>query len=329
MHYTHVYLVCVVYFFNSISTFTRTSSSPSLPPPCVFEYNSSQIDYGEVYSPNYPGAYPNNLNCRYEFYGNENERVILEFIDFDLEPPQNNAFQESNFLDFVLTNTRNNTSSTNVKAPKIETVSAQSSDLTRQCFYDFLDVFFTDGQGRLYWRSRHCGSNIDTQIVSNSPTLILIFQTDRMLSFRGFKLKFHFSFLSILPFHSRQSLCGPSEITGNGSVLSSPSYPYSPSDHVECAWTITVNKYERILIKFVDINLDPPCHRSYVKFWDGYVGEVSRPDKVVCEKLAYYKRGIMMFKSKTNRMVIKYTSTFFKFTVFKCESQITSLNERS
>ena len=99
--------------------------------------------------------------------------------------------------------------------------------------------------------------------------------------------------------------------TGNGSVLSSPSYPFSPSDHVECAWTITVNKYERILIKFVDINLDPPCHRSHVKFWDGYVGEVSRPDRVVCEKLAYYKRGIMMFKSKTNRMVIKYTSKLF------------------
>ena len=308
MHYC---LLVWLLLFNLIYTPSFSSSLSSLsPPPCIFEYNSTHIDFGEVYSPNYPGAYPNNLNCRYEFYARENERVILEFVDFELEPPQNNAFQENNFLDLVLTYTRN-TSLANTKPNKIETVT-QGTDLTRQCFYDFLDVFFTDGQGRLYWRSRHCGSNIDTQIVSNSPTLILIFQTDRMLTFRGFKFKFHFSYLSILPFHSRQSLCGSSEITGNGSVLSSPSYPYSASDHVECAWTITVNKHERILIKFVDINLDPPCHRSHVKFWDGYVGDVSRPDRVVCEKLAYYKRGVMMFKSKTNRMVIKYTSIYYQ-----------------
>ena len=300
-HYVSLFMTCIV--LHKVARLTSSSTEP-----CIFEYSSSQIEHGEVSSPKYPNSYDNNLNCRYEFYASENQRVILEILDFELEPAQNNGFQDNNFMDFVLTNARNTSglASSGNKKQKLDTV-APSSDLTRQCFYDFLDVFSTDGVGRLHWRSRHCGSNIESQIVSNSPTLILIFQTDRMLTFRGFKLKFHFSYLSILPFHSSQSLCGPSEITGNGSMLSSPSYPYSKSDHVECAWTITVNKDERILVKFVDINLDPPCHRSHVKFWDGYVSDVSKPDKLVCEKLAYYKRGIMMFKSKTNRMVIKYS----------------------
>ena len=286
------------------------SSNANKVKACIFEYHSGQIEHGEVYSPNYPHAYPNNLNCRYEFIAKDNERVILEIEDFELEPPQNNAHQEINFMDFIMTSRNSSSSSSNNRyaATKNERVSTVASnvDTNRQCFYDFLDVFSKDGQGRLYWRSRHCGSSIDAQIVSNSPTLILIFQTDRMLNFRGFKLKFHFSYLSILPFHSKQSVCGPSEVVGNGSVLSSPTYPYSYADSVSCAWTITVNKNENILIKFVDINLDSPCERSYVKFWDGYVGDVTKPDKNVCEKLAYYKRGVMMFKSKTNRLVIKY-----------------------
>ena len=76
---------------------------------CVFEYTSTLISQGEVVSPNYPSSYPNNLNCRYEFYARENERVILQIEDFELEPAQNTAMQEINFMDFIETVTRPST----------------------------------------------------------------------------------------------------------------------------------------------------------------------------------------------------------------------------
>lgn len=196
--------------------------------PCVFEYNSSLISQGEVYSPNYPNPYPNNLNCRYEFYAKDNERVIIRVEDFQLEASQSTAQHEINFIDFIDTVTRSSISQiTSKKAPLTNSNDGQSGDSknsNRQCFYDFLDVFTSDGHGRLFWRSRHCGSQIDDQIVSISPTLILVFKTDRMLSFRGFKFHFHFSYLNILPFVT-DPICGPSEIVGNGSILASPNYP--------------------------------------------------------------------------------------------------------
>jgi hypothetical protein len=104
--------------------------------------------------------------------------------------------------------------------------------------------------------ARYCGRDIQTQIVSTSPTLILVFKTDRMLAFRGFKLRFHFSYLNILPFVTDSDRCGHAEISGNGSVLHSPNYPRAyPPEHIECAWTITVDKSKKILVRMHFFNL--------------------------------------------------------------------------
>jgi hypothetical protein len=277
-------------------------------PPCIFEFNSSLISQGEVYSPNYPNPYPNNLHCRYEFYANENERVIIHVDDFQLEPPQTNSINEIQSIDFMDANTRSYSNSNLEKFNSIissTTTSQYDSNLNRQCFYDFLDVFSTDGQGRIYWRSRHCGSHIESQIVSTSPNLFLVFQTDRMLNFRGFKLRFYFSFLNILPFVTQPN-CGPSEIYGNGSVLLSPNYPFIFPANAECTWAITVEKHQNILIKFIDLNLNQPCDISSVSIWDGYVSDINKPDKLVCERLVYYNKGSMVYKSKSNRLVIRF-----------------------
>lgn len=125
------------------------------------------------------------------------------------------------------------------------------SSLGKQCFYDFLDVFSSDGIGHLYWMARYCGRDIQPQIVSTSPTLILVFKTDRMLGFRGFKLRFHFSYLNILPFVTDAERCGHAEIVGNGSILGSPNYPRPYPDHIDCAWTITVEKDKKILVRLI------------------------------------------------------------------------------
>jgi hypothetical protein len=280
--------------------------------PCVFEFNSSLISQGEVFSPNYPNPYPNNLNCRYEFYGKENERVIIYVDEFDLEPPQSSSQNGLDLIDMVETVTRANSASStkNFLFQSSNEISFGSqpieySSSNRQCFYDFLDVFSVDGQGRTYWQSRHCGKQIDSKLVSTSPFLFLVFQTDRMLNFKGFKLRFHFSYLNILPFIT-QKICGESELQGNGSKIESPFYPMAFPVNTECAWTITVPKNQQILIKFIDVNFNQPCKQTSIQIWDGYVSNINKPDKLVCEKLAYYNRGVLQFKSKTNRIVIRF-----------------------
>jgi hypothetical protein len=295
--------------------------------PCLFIFNSSDAYEGEILSPNYPNGYPNNLNCRYEFHGQQNERVLIQVEDFNLEAPKSTR-DDLNAIDFVDSRARKLTllydspfiySKNRSHERPTTRPSLSGSDMnerlesSRQCFYDYLDVFTVNAQGRLFWNSRHCGSVIDAQIVSTSPTLILVFKTDRMLAYRGFKFTYRFSYINILPFVTDPE-CGPSEITGNGSQLSSPDYPNYIPYHIECAWTITVEKHQNILIKFIDVNLNQPCQVSHISIWDGYVNDVKAPDLTVCEKLLYYHKGILQFKSKSNRLVIKFVANKYAET---------------
>lgn len=119
---------------------------------CVFQYNSSFIKEGEIYSPNYPNPYLNNLNCRYEFHGLENECIILEVVDFHLEPPQGPTNLNVNFMDLVETVTRSRQITESLDGYKTERPHEE-----KQCFYDFVDVFTMNKFGVSNWNSRHCG----------------------------------------------------------------------------------------------------------------------------------------------------------------------------
>ncbi len=266
--------------------------------PCLFEINSTSKQEGEIYSPNYPSPYPNNLNCRYEFYGSENELIILEPEDFQLEAPNGVTNQDINFMDFVETRGKNNDPQPKETTPH--------NYFERQCFYDFLDVFTTNVYGTIIWHSRHCGSTIQKRIVSTSPTLFLVFQTDRMLAYKGFKFRYSFSNLDIFPLTTQIKHCGSSSITGNGGVLSSPHYPQKYPANTDCAWTITVQPHQTILIKFIDVNFEEACKLTFVNIWDGYVSNVDHPDMSVCDQLKFYHKGFKEFNSKSNRVVIKF-----------------------
>lgn len=51
---------------------------------CSFRINSDGQKSGEIMSPTYPGTYPKDLHCSYQFIGRENQRLRIEFRDFDL-----------------------------------------------------------------------------------------------------------------------------------------------------------------------------------------------------------------------------------------------------
>lgn len=52
--------------------------------PCSFMIDAEAKRSGNILSPTYPGTYPKNLTCSYQFIGKKGQRVRLEFRDFDL-----------------------------------------------------------------------------------------------------------------------------------------------------------------------------------------------------------------------------------------------------
>ncbi|XP_059483669.1 tolloid-like protein 1 isoform X3 [Neocloeon triangulifer] len=52
--------------------------------PCTFTVHTDVRRTGNIISPTYPGVYPKDLTCSYQFIGKPGQRVRLEFRDFDL-----------------------------------------------------------------------------------------------------------------------------------------------------------------------------------------------------------------------------------------------------
>ncbi len=53
--------------------------------PCQFYFSSRDGTSGEFHSPMWPEPYKTLLHCTYIFQGTREERVKLEFQEFDLE----------------------------------------------------------------------------------------------------------------------------------------------------------------------------------------------------------------------------------------------------
>lgn len=58
--------------------------TPAPSTPCTFTVDAAIKRTGNILSPTYPGAYPKDLVCSYQFIGQPSQRVRLEFRDFDL-----------------------------------------------------------------------------------------------------------------------------------------------------------------------------------------------------------------------------------------------------
>uniref|UniRef100_A0ABD2XAN2 CUB domain-containing protein n=3 Tax=Trichogramma kaykai TaxID=54128 RepID=A0ABD2XAN2_9HYME len=70
------------YAFINASEYEIGTPAPSL--PCSFIVNADVKRTGSILSPTYPGTYPKDLVCSYQFIGQPRQRVRLEFRDFDL-----------------------------------------------------------------------------------------------------------------------------------------------------------------------------------------------------------------------------------------------------
>ncbi|XP_012271298.1 cubilin isoform X3 [Orussus abietinus] len=70
------------YTFINASEYEVGTPEPSM--PCSFTVDAEHKRSGNILSPTYPGTYPKDLVCSYQFIGKPGQRVRLEFRDFDL-----------------------------------------------------------------------------------------------------------------------------------------------------------------------------------------------------------------------------------------------------
>lgn len=75
-----------VFLFHSTSFLPAEYEigQPVIGSPCSYVINFAQKRTGAIISPTYPGAYPKDMSCTYQFIGKPNQRVRIEFRDFDL-----------------------------------------------------------------------------------------------------------------------------------------------------------------------------------------------------------------------------------------------------
>ncbi|EFN64302.1 Cubilin [Camponotus floridanus] len=71
-----------IYRFINASEYKVGTPAPNT--PCSFTIHAEAKRSGNILSPTYPGTYPKNLTCNYQFIGKKGQRVRLEFRDFDL-----------------------------------------------------------------------------------------------------------------------------------------------------------------------------------------------------------------------------------------------------
>ncbi|XP_039306033.1 cubilin isoform X8 [Solenopsis invicta] len=71
-----------IYRFLNASEYEVGTPEPST--PCTFIIHAETKRTGNILSPTYPGTYPKDLICSYQFVGQRGQRVRLEFRDFDL-----------------------------------------------------------------------------------------------------------------------------------------------------------------------------------------------------------------------------------------------------
>jgi hypothetical protein len=193
-------------YFNLLvlAMFIKLTGSAAAKLNCTVRYDSSKEPNGFITSPNYPNDYPNDVLCVYDFQGDQNERVILSIDELHLEPAQT--------ISVLQINSGKRTDLTEAGNTLLKDKYSEVADV-HQCFYDYLEIYSFDVLGFYRLRSRHCGQHANLQIVSTSPTFRVIFGSDRNLAFKGFKIRYHFSYLNILPFVT-QKACGNSHIEG-------------------------------------------------------------------------------------------------------------------
>ncbi|XP_047737620.1 bone morphogenetic protein 1-like isoform X2 [Hyalella azteca] len=263
---------------------------------CGFVVNVDVKKHGEFLSPTYPGVYPKNITCYWKFVGKHDQRIRLEFRDFDLfYGGPHCPFDHVKMFD-----------GGDTFAPLIGTYCGQQRNL----------VVFSSS----------------SSVLVTFSTLYRIADTQN----RGFQGIFNISDsylrLNFINEHDAEHIRGTecdqrilSKRTSNGTVFS-PNYPYLYLPNIVCRYFIyglqDSQNLERVRLEFFDRFDIPATPKSGKNCTDGYLrvylrgqevrSEYDKPDHEYCGQtlphsvVALGPRLLMVFSSG------KTTGTGFK-----------------
>merc|ERR1712150_302034 len=113
-----------------------------------------------------------------------------------------------------------------------------------------------------------CGNSTPPNIISTSNEIHVKFSTDSSVNKTGFRILYNET-VTVTPLN---------DVTGcNGTYdaikqeITSPNYPQSYGNSMNCSWTIKVSPGKKVELKFLDFNLETAtnCRYDWLRAYDG------------------------------------------------------------
>ncbi|XP_076296135.1 cubilin [Lasioglossum baleicum] len=138
-------------------------------------------------------------------------------------------------------------------------LNVQSFDLEphRSCIFDYLEIR-NGGYETSPLIGKFCGTQIPSEIISQTNLLYLKFVSDSSRQFDGFSIQWD----------STTSGCGGNMNAAIGDIIS-PNYP-QPYTHSDCTWKITVATGNLVRLMIVDLDLEnhDTCRFDYIEIYE-------------------------------------------------------------
>jgi hypothetical protein len=213
---------------------------------------------GSITSPNYPKVYGVNMHCIYRLIGAPNERVKIDFEEFEVKGVMPRCLGD--YIDVY----------TEVSEP----------------YQNLLQVPF---------HGRYCGSDkerLPYLLISMTNILVIGFYTDQTPENeeKGFKINYSFIKDSDYTVGSTAApgTCGQTVTSLQSGTVLSPTYPGMYPDNIFCFYKILGHPGQRIKLTFEDIDLysgGEHCPFDYIKVYDGPTNEADVID-IFCGSLS-------------------------------------------
>jgi cubilin len=167
------------------------------------------------------------------------------------------------------------------------------------CTYDYVAVY--DGNSTSSPRTQlFCGEVSSQQVISTGRFLTVVFHSDDISNYRGFKLEYS---------SQESAACVNVDLPANGTqkYITSPGYPNNYPRNMGCQWKISADSPSRVVVlNVLDFELEdstPSCPFDYVTIYNGPSASSPR-----IQLLCGHQESATQFKSTGPFMTVVFRS---------------------
>ncbi|XP_050461753.1 cubilin-like [Cataglyphis hispanica] len=161
------------------------------------------------------------------------------------------------------------------------------------CAFDYLEIR-NGGYDSAPLIGKFCGTEIPTEILSQTNQMYIRFVSDFSRSMQGFEIQWD----------STTEGCGGTMTTVTGDIMS-PNYPEPYSSNADCYWKIAVAMGSLVQVVIIDLDLEEheKCRYDFIEIFDGITPRTN--GRRYCGT-TYPK----IIQSKSNQMTIRFRSDY-------------------